>query len=78
MDDLTRALASGEAGLGKIEAGMRGDLGQSAQYAAIEELLSQPQPQRPAYRPAARIPWRVQAVAVALAVLVLLIMVAVQ
>jgi hypothetical protein len=46
MDEITRALAHGQAGLDKINAGMSGDLGAAAEYAAIEDATAEPGRQR--------------------------------
>lgn len=86
MDEFTRDLAHGQAGLGKIEAAMSGNLGAAAEYAAIEEATGEPQRRaRPALswtdRPLARpgadrplIPYRTQGRLLALVAVVLVVL----
>jgi len=74
MDDLTRALAHGEAGLNKISAGMSGDLGASAAWAAIEDATAD-QPQQMRQRDVPMLPLRYQLRIIAIAAVVLLVLI---
>jgi hypothetical protein len=50
MDELSRALLHGTAGLDAAEDAMSGNLGAALREQAISEWAGQPEPERPAYR----------------------------